>query len=102
VRYKLIEESLQGRNDISMEDLMKLLTTKYPAGLRCCFYDEFFGCLRSMIFDVTDGIVYICFGTPAENKWHSFRVSDEIGQESYPVFMERAAAPAGFYDMIAE
>jgi hypothetical protein len=55
-----------------------------------------------MVFDVTDGIVYICFGTPEVNKWHSFRVSDDVGPESYPVIMERASAPAGFYNMIAE
>lgn len=102
VRYKLIDETLRGRDRISKEDLMELLTAKYPAGLRCNFYDEFFGCLRSMVFDATDGIVYICFGTPAENRWHSFRVGDEVCGESYPVFMERASAPAGFYDMIAE
>jgi predicted choloylglycine hydrolase len=102
IRYKLIDETLRGRDRISKEDLMELLTTNYPAGLRCNYYDEFFGCLRSMVFDVTDGIVYICFGTPAENRWHSFRVSGEVGQESYPVFLERASAPAGFYDMVAE
>lgn len=102
IRYKLIEETLGGKDRITKEDLMELLTVKYPSGLRCNFYDEFFGCLRSMVFDVTGGIVYICFGTPAENKWHSFRVSDEVGPESYPVFMERASAPAGFYDVISE
>lgn len=102
VRYKLIGETLSGMDRISKEDLMKLLTDKYPAGLRCNFYEDYFGCLRSMVFDVTDGIVYICFGTPAENKWHAFRVSDDVRQESYPVFMERAAAPDGFYDMTVE
>lgn len=100
-RYKLIEDTLNSRDHILKEDLMELLTTKYPVGLRCTFYDEFFGCLRSMIFDVTDGIVYICFGTPSKNQWHSFRVNDEFRQESYPVIMERTAAPAGFYDMIS-
>jgi predicted choloylglycine hydrolase len=102
VRYKLIEETLSSMDRISMEDLKKLLTVKYPAGLRCNFYDDYFGCIRSMVFDVTDGIVYICFGTPADNKWYAFRVSDDVMQESYPVSMERAAAPDGFYDMIAE
>ncbi len=102
VRYELIDNTLSGMDRVSKEDLMQLLTVKYPAGLRCNFYDEFFGCIRSMVFDVTDGIVYICFGTPAECKWHPLRVSNGVTQESYPVIMERTAAPAGFYDMIAE
>jgi hypothetical protein len=54
-----------------------------------------------MVFDVSEGIVYICFGTPADSKWHSFRVCDEVHQKSYPVVMEREKAPADFFRMIS-
>ncbi len=99
-RCRIIEDALSGRDLISEADLMHLLTAKYPAGLRCNFYDEFFGTLHSMVFDVNDGIVYICFGTPAESKWYSFRAGDDVRRKSYPVFIERGTAPANFYEMI--
>ncbi len=47
-RYLLIEDTLNNINPISIDDLKRLLTTKYPEGLRCNFYDEFFGCLHSL------------------------------------------------------
>jgi hypothetical protein len=100
-RYRLIEKSLGGSDKISAEDLMRLLTTKYPEGLRCNFYDDFFGTLHSKVFDVNDGIVYICFGTPSESIWYSFRVDGEVRQESYPAFFDRESSPADFYQMTA-
>jgi hypothetical protein len=81
---------------------MDLLTAKYPKGLRCTFYDTYFGTLHSMVFDVTGRIVYICFGTPEKSKWHAFRVQDEIRQECYPVSLEREQAPSDFYQLIPE
>lgn len=99
-RYKLICDTLDGKERISPEDLKQLLSAKYPKGLCCHFYDEFFGTLRSMIFDLNDGTAYVCFGSPALNQWHRFKIRDEAGQASYPFQLEREQAPADFYIMM--
>lgn len=101
-RHDLICNTLDGKEQISPEDLKRLLSTKYPDGLCCHFYDEFFGTLRSMVFDVNDGTLDVCFGSPAINKWHSFKIRDEVRQTVYPVQLEREKAPADFYAMIGK
>ncbi len=99
-RYELINQTLGSKDKIYKEDLKKLLSTKYPEGLCCHYYDDFFGNLRGMIFDITEGTVEVCFSSPALNNWHIFKVDGEIKQQVYPVKMEREKSPAGFYDMI--
>jgi hypothetical protein len=53
-----------------------------------------------MVFDVDNGTVDVCFGSPAINKWYSFKIQDDVMQSVYPVLVEREKAPADFYEMI--
>ncbi len=99
-RYDLINQTLRSEDKIDKEDLRKLLSTKYPEGLCCHHYDDFFGNLRGMIFDITEGSLEICFGSPALNSWYTFKVNDENKQQVYTVELEREESPADFYDMI--
>ncbi|MEM1486266.1 C45 family peptidase [Oscillospiraceae bacterium PP1C4] len=99
-RYNLIRDILGSMEQITPDNLKNLISTKYPEGLCCHFYDEFFGNLRSMIFDVTMGTMDICFGSPANNKWYRLKVNDEIQQTEYPVIIAREKAPEDFYTMV--
>lgn len=99
-RYKIICDTLDGKEQISPEDLKRLLSTKYPDGLCCHFYNEYFGTLRSIVFDTNDGTVDVCFGSPALNRWHCFKIRDEVRQAVYPIQLERENAPADFYVMV--
>ena len=100
IRYELINRTLDESEKIVKEDLRNLLSNKYPRGLCCHFYDELFGTLRSMIYDLNEGIVEICFGSPALNKWNTFRIDDILGPMEYSVHIEREKAPPNFYEMI--
>jgi predicted choloylglycine hydrolase len=99
-RYTRICDTLNGTEQISPEDLKRLLSAKYPEGLCCHFYDEFFGTLRSMVYDVNDGTLNMCFGSPALNNWHTFKISDEVKQPVYQYRLEREKAPEDFFAMI--
>ncbi len=92
---KLFEENQQ----ISKNDLKNLLSTSYPEGLCCHYYKEFFGTLRSMIFDVTDKTIEMTFGSPQFNEWHTFSV------EAFDIEEIKASLPQGkinpdFYKII--
>jgi hypothetical protein len=101
VRYKLINDKLEGNKLFGREDLKQFLSDQYPVGLCCHYYDDFFGTLHSMVFDVNEGAVDVCFGSPDTNAWHTFCVFDEVLRAEYPVELSKARAPKGFYDMIA-
>lgn len=99
-RYALICDTINEKEKLSAEDLKQLLKGKFPEGLCCHFYDEFFGTLRSMLFDVNDGTLDLCFGSPQNNQWYRFRIDDPVSQEAYPVFLVREKAPEDFFSMI--
>lgn len=91
-RYELITGALSSKDKLKKEDLKGILSKKYPEGLCSHYYDQFFGTLRSIVFDVTDGTAEICFGSPALNGWHTFRIEDEVKQNIYPVKLEKEQA----------
>ncbi|MEA5009163.1 C45 family peptidase [Clostridium tyrobutyricum] len=100
VRYKLIQNMLTSKAQLSIKNLKQLLSEKYPKGLCCHYYDEFFGTLRAMVFDVTDSKLEICFGSPNNNQWYTFKVNESVTQEVFPVNLEREKAPDDFYDIV--
>ena len=69
---------------ISKTSLQTLFATKHPSGLCNHFYNDGFGTLWSMIFDVTKGAVDVCFGAPTHNKYHPFNLADPPGMREYP------------------
>lgn len=100
LRYELIQNTINRKNKVDKEDLKKLLSSKYPKGLCCHFYDEFFGTLRGMVFDLNEGIVEVCFGSTALNKWHTFKVNEIINSNEYIAKIEKEKSPLGFWDRI--
>jgi predicted choloylglycine hydrolase len=68
---KLFEENKR----ITINDIKHLLSATYPDGLCCHYYKEFFGTLRSMIFDTTDKAIEMTFGSPQANEWQTFTVA---------------------------
>lgn len=100
IRYDLINKHLGDINSVSYDDLKSLLTTMYPAGLCCHYYEEFFGTLRAMVFDVNEGTVQVCFGSPALNDWYTFRINNESKYSEYTVKIKKDKAPRDFYELI--
>ncbi|WP_349948672.1 hypothetical protein ABFV83_09735 [Lacrimispora sp. BS-2] len=72
------------------------LSTPYPDGLCCHYYDEFFGTLRSMIFDVTEKNIEITFGSPKINKWNTFLVG-ALNEKEIKVMLPQEKAGKDFY-----
>ncbi|MCX7749327.1 MAG: C45 family peptidase [Clostridia bacterium] len=98
VRYARINNMLNSKELISKEDLKGLLSTRYPEGLCCHYYDAYFGTLRGMVFDVTQGTVEVSFGSPALNEWHSFTMDQEVKQNYYPVVLKKEIPDPDFFE----
>lgn len=100
LRYDLIHNTINSKKKISKQDLKKLLSDKYPGGLCCHFYDEFFGTLRGMVFDLNEGAIEVCFGSTELNEWHTFRMNEIPDRNEYTVKIKKEKAPVGFWDYI--
>jgi hypothetical protein len=90
ITHSRIRESLITRwyeasaRRIGRQDVQRLFSTEHPVGLCNHFYNEYFGTLWSMIFDVTENSVDVCFGAPTHNEYHSFGLNDPAGITEYP------------------
>lgn len=72
---------------ISKKNITELFAREHPDGLCNHFYNDGFGTLWSMIFDVSQSSVDICFSAPTHNKYRSFGLRDPIGVSEYPAIV---------------
>jgi predicted choloylglycine hydrolase len=85
-RYRAIESSIKEDSPkVTRETFRDVLTREIPDGCFCPYYSYNLGTLRSMIFDLTDGNVEVCFGAPTHNDWHKFALDDPVGVKEYKV-----------------
>lgn len=83
-RYNAIESGIKtAMPNVSKETLRGILSTTVPDGVCCHYYTEYLGTLWSMIFDVTDINVEICFGSPVYNRWYTFGIDTPPDNREY-------------------
>lgn len=97
IRYNNINYFLQ-KKEISKQDIKGILSTAYPNGLCCHFYQEYFGTLRSMIFNTTDKNILISFGSPQVNKWIEFSV-EPLAIDTTDIILPQKKLPNDFYKL---
>lgn len=81
IRYRTIEEYIKTHNPLSKKDLQNLLLKKYPDGLYCLWYNQFLGTTKSVVYDITQKEINICWGGLKENKWHCFNFKDIVEEK---------------------
>ncbi|MFX1536290.1 MAG: C45 family autoproteolytic acyltransferase/hydrolase [Promethearchaeota archaeon] len=85
MRQKLINDWYHSKSlSIRKEDVQSLFATLHPEGLCNHFYNGGFGTLWSMIFDLTQTSVDICFGAPTHNQYYTFDLTGDLGLTEYP------------------
>lgn len=99
IRYDRIKNMLDLKDKISKQDLKDLLSASYPDGLCCHYYPQFFGTLRSMIFDVNNKSIEMTFGSPQTNNWRIFPVG-ELEEEEILTALPYEKAGTDFYNLI--
>ncbi|MFD6507120.1 C45 family autoproteolytic acyltransferase/hydolase [Bacillus sp. NPDC060175] len=77
-RYHILHEHLNRNEKLSMESLKGLVEEEYPVGLTVHNYEEWFGTLHSVLFDLQDCTMNICFGSPLLNDWYSLKVGESL------------------------
>jgi hypothetical protein len=99
IRNDRIVELLVGNERITINDIKRLLSTTYPDGLCCHYYKEFFGTLRSMVFDTTDKTIEMTFGSPQVNEWRTFPVA-VLEEKEIEASLPQEKAEPDFYKAI--
>ncbi|BCN31928.1 C45 family autoproteolytic acyltransferase/hydolase [Anaeromicropila herbilytica] len=82
-RYQAMIRGLEEKDILDRDDFMNILTKHTPEGLACHYYEEWLGTLWSMLFDITNLTIDICFGSSVVNKWYTFDLNTEPGVREY-------------------
>jgi predicted choloylglycine hydrolase len=80
-RFELIGATLSHEAPhVSKENLRRLLSKEIYDGICGHYYNDYFGTLFSIIYDLTDLKADICFGAPTHNSWQKpFSLNDPVG-----------------------
>lgn len=99
-RYEWTRERLEGKDEISEENLKRLLFGKYPEGLCCPYYDDFFGTTKSMIMDPAKGTLQLCWGGQSTNGWHRYDIREPLGETTQKIELRAEKADPEFFEFI--
>lgn len=100
IRYNSIIRKLDIQNKVDKDELKHILSKHMPEGVACHYYNDGLGTLWSMFFDVTEGNVEICFGSPVVNKWYSFDLNSEPGVTKYNVILPQEEADIAMWEKL--
>ncbi|MEY8353417.1 C45 family peptidase [Lachnospiraceae bacterium 54-53] len=97
-RYDYISKQLADHDCVTKEQVKKMLLEKYPNGLCCHYFEEYFGTTKSMVISPSDGTMDLCWGGRAENGWYTYDITQplENGMKEIKINLEKAAP--GTYD----
>lgn len=97
-RFEYIKKQIANQNEVTQAQLKEMLLAKYPDGLCCHYFEEYFGTTKSMVISPSDGIIDLCWGGRSENGWHTYDITQplEDGMQTVEINLEKAAP--GTYD----
>ena len=98
-RVSTIQSFIDERKSIAADDLKALLLTNYPEGLCCHDYKGFFGTTKSMIMDLNDGTIDVCWGGQPENGWQTYSISSPFEDSTRPIRIEQRSMTPDFFAM---
>ena len=85
-REKALKKILENRGvKISKESLKTLIKNEIPDGLSSLYFEEWFGTLWSMFFDLDNRSVEVCFGPPSLNPYHYFSLDKDFEEKKFEV-----------------
>lgn len=94
-RYRYIERELKESSSVDREKLKGMLLSKYPEGLCCHYFEEFFGTTKSMVISPVDGTVELCWGGREENGWRTYDIALALKNEVLEIEINLEKMPPG-------
>ena len=100
IRYDKIQSFLSAPGQRSEQQLKNFLLTKYPEGMTAWYYQDWFGTVKSVFMDVTEGRFSICWGGREENGWEDFYVDQKSGNRTKEIWIETEIGQKEFFEVI--
>ncbi|WP_130805386.1 C45 family autoproteolytic acyltransferase/hydolase [Senegalia massiliensis] len=99
-RYNTLKNYMFQHDFIDIEEFKTFFHGKYPNGLSVHYYEQFFGTLRSVIFNLTDRSLEFCYGSPCYNNKVKLRFGDDLPFSEINVNIESELSDRDFWKLI--
>jgi predicted choloylglycine hydrolase len=88
-RHKILKSIIKSATSkITKTTLKNILAKETPEGVCCLYFEEWFGTLWSIMFDITQTNLDVCFGPPTHNIYHQFNLEDSYEDQDFAVVYE--------------
>lgn len=78
IRYEILNDKLKNQKTVKLEEIKSLLKTNYPKGVSMLDYDDYFGTVQTILFDIKDKTVNFSFGSLAYNEEFKLKVGENL------------------------
>lgn len=85
LRYNATKKWLEDHPTLDEEKIKTQLMKKFPEGLCCHYFNDFFGTTKSIIMDITQGTFTLCWGGLESNKWVRYDINKPLENSTAPI-----------------
>lgn len=78
VRLDKLNQFAKANSCLEEEKIKELLLKKYPEGMTCYYYQDYFGTIKSVIMDTVERRLCICWLGQEENGWEDYYVKQPL------------------------
>ncbi len=97
-RHESMNKLLTCKSSLTRADLKDLLLSKYPNGLCCHYFEEYFGTTKSIVISPTDSTVELCWGGREENGWDVYDINEPLQNTTRNIEINLEKAAPGTYE----
>lgn len=98
-RMRILRTYLE-KKPVSSDRLRSLLLTDFPDGWKMSYYPCSFGTLKSMIFDLNEASLEICWGGLSENRWERHFLGEALPDSEREIKIIGRPCPEDFTESV--
>ncbi|WP_254846750.1 hypothetical protein [Oceanobacillus sojae] len=100
IRYHILENRLENNNLITKNELQQLMLTEFPNGVTVHNFEENFGTVHSILFNLSDKQLEISFGSPINNEIYKLKVGENLPFNEIEVFIKKNNYGPSFWKFV--
>ena len=100
IRYNFLKNNLESNDFFTKHKLQQLMFNEYPNGVTVHNFEENFGTVHSILFNLNDKQLDISFGSPINNKIYKLKVGETLPFNELEVFIENSNYGPNFWKLI--
>lgn len=100
MRYNFLKNNLENNNFITKNELQQLMLKEYPNGVTVHNFEENFGTVHSILFNLNEKQLDISFGSPINNKIYKLKVGETLPFNELEIFIKNNKYGPNFWKLV--